>query len=496
MSGLRDFLCAWFHDSDVLKRAMGDRFDLVDTRILDLRFHSLIEPAMRLDGKLDRRKAAEISCSLLLSDGDDLDWFRHIQSYVGSFAGNIWSNMIAEILPGSDAYEFFSCLNDVDRVDWLEESLVRYFVQAEIQHLLHPESIVTDDAIMGIAPSSHNISKDGKLAIDSTNVRSGLLISSAERFDDRCTSFSLAAHRIKGDFEQATGAQLDDFLSYCGDDESRAYLAGGSVTRRVCHDADSSHWKTADFDVFFVSENPESHATCLDRGLDFVRLCWPSSVVAHHEHVVDVHIGDATIQFVLRKYRSLDQILVGFDIDACCFAYGASLGVRSIPRGIKSVTRRIIIVDPSRHSASFAWRLKKYRNRSFDVLIPMAEERCSRLLDADARLDIPWGLANVLSVLMDKKKSRSKKQHAKSSMSFYCRRVLLHKSSLTASGILSDDNIAKLKRYFGDDAVWVWYPRLVQNAPIVPDSAWIVSNPGTQCTGSFVPESRPFFCVP
>ncbi|KAL5611825.1 hypothetical protein BROUX41_000600 [Berkeleyomyces rouxiae] len=75
------------------------------------------------------------------------------------------------------------------------------------------------------------------------------------------------------------------------------------------------------------------------------------------------------IQIVLRIYKSVSEILTGFDIDASGAAYDGSQ-VYVTPRALGSYITQINHIDMSRRSPSYENRLSKYSHRNFEVYWP------------------------------------------------------------------------------------------------------------------------------
>ncbi|KAJ3094862.1 Protein mono-ADP-ribosyltransferase parp4 [Phlyctochytrium planicorne] len=75
------------------------------------------------------------------------------------------------------------------------------------------------------------------------------------------------------------------------------------------------------------------------------------------------------IQIVFRLYKSPAEVLMGFDIDSCCFGYDGKT-VYALPRGMRAMTRRYNLVDMTRRSASYEYRLFKYAKRGFAIAVP------------------------------------------------------------------------------------------------------------------------------
>ena len=75
------------------------------------------------------------------------------------------------------------------------------------------------------------------------------------------------------------------------------------------------------------------------------------------------------IQVVLRVYKSVGEILTGFDIDAAGGAYDGKQ-VYVTPRALGSYITQINPIDLTRRSPSYENRLSKYSHRNFEVYWP------------------------------------------------------------------------------------------------------------------------------
>lgn len=79
-------------------------------------------------------------------------------------------------------------------------------------------------------------------------------------------------------------------------------------------------------------------------------------------------------QIVLRVYRSVSEILAGFDIDAAGCAYDGKQ-VYATPRALGSLITQVNHIDLSRRSPSYENRLSKYSHRNFEVYWPELDRR-------------------------------------------------------------------------------------------------------------------------
>ncbi|KAI1798565.1 hypothetical protein F4811DRAFT_548003 [Daldinia bambusicola] len=72
------------------------------------------------------------------------------------------------------------------------------------------------------------------------------------------------------------------------------------------------------------------------------------------------------VQVILRLYRSISEILTGFDVDCACVAFDGTQ-VYTNPRGVTAIATQTNTIDLTRRSPSYENRLYKYRNHNFEV---------------------------------------------------------------------------------------------------------------------------------
>ncbi|KAF2503033.1 ankyrin repeat protein [Lophium mytilinum] len=78
------------------------------------------------------------------------------------------------------------------------------------------------------------------------------------------------------------------------------------------------------------------------------------------------------VQIVLRIYKSVSEILTGFDVDCSCAAYDGKQ-VYASPRAIGAYMTQCNTIDLSRRSPSYESRLSKYSHRGFEVYWPLLD---------------------------------------------------------------------------------------------------------------------------
>lgn len=78
------------------------------------------------------------------------------------------------------------------------------------------------------------------------------------------------------------------------------------------------------------------------------------------------------VQIVLRIYRSISEILTGFDVDCSCAAFDGRQ-VYASPRAVAAYMTQVNTVDLTRRSPSYENRLSKYSKRGFEIYFPLLD---------------------------------------------------------------------------------------------------------------------------
>jgi hypothetical protein len=94
------------------------------------------------------------------------------------------------------------------------------------------------------------------------------------------------------------------------------------------------------------------------------------------------------IQIINRVYTSIQQVLLGFDLDSSSCAYAWVEGERKfvcIDRYVRARTYSLNIVNPFRRSLTYEKRLLKYQKRGYGILIPGGMTRLMECFNAQMR---------------------------------------------------------------------------------------------------------------
>ena len=86
------------------------------------------------------------------------------------------------------------------------------------------------------------------------------------------------------------------------------------------------------------------------------------------------------IQIILRAYDSVEHVLLGFDVDACCIGFDGR--VICSDRFLRAIRYGYNLIDLTRLSPTYEIRLMKYYARGFDIAMtePVIEEQTEKIL--------------------------------------------------------------------------------------------------------------------
>ncbi|SPO07204.1 uncharacterized protein DNG_09898 [Cephalotrichum gorgonifer] len=130
---------------------------------------------------------------------------------------------------------------------------------------------------------------------------------------------------------------------------------------------------TSDIDLFIYGLDSEEAAIKRILELEAVvrknqRLAPGTGLTLRSEHAITIispKYPHRHIQIILRLYKSISEILTGFDVDSSCVAFDGTQ-VYTTPRGVTAITTRTNNIDLTRRSPSYENRLYKYRHHNFE----------------------------------------------------------------------------------------------------------------------------------
>jgi hypothetical protein len=174
--------------------------------------------------------------------------------------------------------------------------------------------------------------------------------SAKSKYEDNDTLFCTPASKIECDVEE-----LED-LSFLIPESlaQNITIAGGYVVNTVLG---LKHKEETDIDIFIVSDNP---LEILEKYLKWIDSNFTIKWCRRNDKVITIKIkGQRLLQIILRDYKSVEQVIVGFDIDSCscCFYNG---NFYATERCHYALVNRVNHVDIDRVSSSYECRLAKY----------------------------------------------------------------------------------------------------------------------------------------
>lgn len=156
-------------------------------------------------------------------------------------------------------------------------------------------------------------------------------------------------------------------------------IAGGAVLGSLVDGA------AGDIDIFLVGcKTDEEAMRCLHQVFEAVKknqarvhgqnkklLVTRSRNAVTFFRVSSNEVRGPPVQVILTLNQTIQELLVSFDIDCCCFAWPvASSSVLTTPRGMRALRNGVNIMDTAFDSPSYIKRLEKYAHRGFALAIP------------------------------------------------------------------------------------------------------------------------------
>ncbi|MDE2097421.1 MAG: hypothetical protein KGL39_09270 [Patescibacteria group bacterium] len=167
--------------------------------------------------------------------------------------------------------------------------------------------------------------------------------------------------------------------------------------------------RQTDVDLFITTTDPDEATNAIMRihaaleaawGSECIRMLRTCHAVTFIRTDSDTDEYTTKIQIILRLYKSVEHVLLGFDVDCCCVAYDGKR-VLATARGLRALETKTNIVNPSRQSTSYESRLLKYARRGFAIAVPgftaaMLTEQRARALESIGA----WKLTGVIPSLV------------------------------------------------------------------------------------------------
>jgi hypothetical protein len=131
----------------------------------------------------------------------------------------------------------------------------------------------------------------------------------------------------------------------------------------------------SDVDIFLYGLTEEEAIEKIKQIEQRVRdsiLTETTSIRTKHAITIASQYPTRHIQIVLRIYRSISEILTGFDVDSSCVGYDGKQ-VYASPRALAAFVTQINTIDLTRRSPSYENRLSKYARRGFEIYWPLLD---------------------------------------------------------------------------------------------------------------------------
>lgn len=301
--------------------------------------------------------------------------------------------------------------------------------------------------------------------------------------------------RINYKYPFLAGLNMDNLL-----------IAGGAISNIIS----SASANQSDVDIFIYGLSYDAAKAKVQYIIEYFTSTYPDEVYGIiTRNIVKLYWAGKEVQIILRLYKSIDEILYGFDLGSCAVGYNGSNILFSL-MGKFSFANKCNIVDHSRRSTTYEYRLSKYFTRGFDIIVPFVfrdDSNQSIVYPGDTLYwDYPCNLklhSYHASPISDYDPYYNKPPLAQ---------LLYHREEPTSHVFgnisLLKNSIAVCKRYsfeklcgnFGKNMALIVmilqnpseFDYIEQTIPVfapymLDDTVWITENPGTQLTSSINP---------
>ena len=211
-------------------------------------------------------------------------------------------------------------------------------------------------------------------------------------------------------------------------------VAGGSVL------ASLTKTSFGDIDYFYIGDK-SLHET-VDDWIEEAKICADESLHYTGKTISSIYSDSISpSQLILRRYRSVEEILLDFDLDCIrCATVGGKFYVT--PTWLYSITHGTIFIDLNFYTPAFHHRLVKYFTRGFDIWLPipcdsLAIHRINSIVPKDNTIDV---LLATLFGIRNKIRDTSGYEYGSAGISFDVDPDLIDHS---AKVILGERNIGK-----------------------------------------------------
>lgn len=260
-------------------------------------------------------------------------------------------------------------------------------------------------------------------------------------------------------FEKMTEGLLDGVV-YPG---SPFVVCGGMVLQSLRTDV---HIQSSDVDVFVVGIKTARAATiALERAVRRISQNFESKfgggdssrqllVLTRNALTIVDSVRQVKIQFILRLYQNVTQILHRFDLGACMLAFDGRT-FRATPRGVYALRHGVNLADPM--NLTHASRGAKYTDRGFAYVVPTwkecteaAEDLASAAAADDAVLDAALRRGGLQQAIAWRAGSQRVQKKEESTNGVDMESNTLYEYLRSPHLLVQDDNLlADFRRRFG-----------------------------------------------
>ena len=208
--------------------------------------------------------------------------------------------------------------------------------------------------------------------------------------------------RSKIEYNTEIFKQFKSVKKLLGDNSQYVCIGGGSVFTAFQNKSND----IKDFDLFIYSCSEEKAVEIISsfsKKYSAKYIDEKGNLILNTNCVTLNKIGNRkdqlpVIQFILRLYNSLSEIIHGFDLDACCILYTFDGEIYTTERGFYSLKHKTNFFNFDRMSPSREYRDIKYVDKGIKLWIPAKQHFLDNIIWDLSSIERPYRGGNIFNI--------------------------------------------------------------------------------------------------
>jgi len=123
-----------------------------------------------------------------------------------------------------------------------------------------------------------------------------------------------------------------------------------------------------DIDIFFTGVTQDEALVILNDILNKIACAYPYQLVSRNQHALNIK-SSCDIQIMFRLYNNVSEVIHSFDLQSSAVAYSGNQ-IHFTKLSEYCIANAINVIDTTRRSKTYEFRLHKYFNKGFSIVFP------------------------------------------------------------------------------------------------------------------------------